>query len=139
MARKTALAIEQDVFNVLEPFFVGKVTGNLYPSDCRPLNSRLEDAVITVSSASAKQIQEGRVRLNIYVPDIDNNSGRLVPDKERLEEIAAYDEDIVKLLNEADTDYLWDLFQATASIADPDIKQHFININLEFKYVTFNS
>lgn len=124
---------------MLEPLFAGRITGSIYPSDCRPLNSQLEDAIITVSSASAEQIQEGRARLNIYVPDIDNNSGRLVPDKERLEELAALDEEVVAYLNDADTDYDFDLFQATASIAAPDIKQHFVNINLEFKYVTFNS
>lgn len=123
----------------MEPLFAGRITGSLYPSDCRPLNSQLEDAVITVSSASAEQIQEGRVRLNIYVPDIDNNSGRLVPDKERLEELASLDEEVLAVLNDADTDYDFDLFQATASIADPNIKQHFVNINLEFKYITFNS
>lgn len=139
MARKTTLTIEQEIFNVLEPLFAGKISGSLYPSDCRPLDSGLEDAVIMVSSASAEQIQEGRARLNIYVPDIDNNSGRLVPDKSRLEELAMLDEEIVEALNAADTDYYFDLFQATASIADPNIKQHFVNINLEFKYITFNS
>lgn len=139
MARKNTITIEQEILTVLEPLFAGRITGSIYPSDCRPLNSQLEDAIITVSSASAEQIQEGRARLNIYVPDIDNNSGRLVPDKERLEELAALDEEVVAYLNDADTDYDFDLFQATASIAAPDIKQHFVNINLEFKYVTFNS
>lgn len=139
MARKNTITIEQEILTALEPLFAGRISGSLYPSDCRPLNSQLEDVVITVSSASAEQIQEGRARVNIYVPDIDNNSGRLVPDKERLEELAALDEKVLAVLNDADTDYDFDLFQATASIADPNIKQHFVNINLEFKYVTFNS
>ena len=139
MARKNTITIEQEILAALEPLFAGRISGNIYPSDCRPLDSKLEDAIITVSSASAEQIQEGRARLNIYVPDINNNSGRLVPDKERLEELALLDEEVVAVLNEANTDYFFDLFQATASIADPDIKQHFVNINLEFKYITFNS
>ena len=139
MARKNTRTIEQEILAALEPLFAGRISGNIYPSDCRPLDSKLEDAIITVSSASAEQIQEGRARLNIYVPDINNNSGRLVPDKERLEELALLDEEVVAVLNEANTDYYFDLFQATASIADPDIKQHFVNINLEFKYITFNS
>ena len=139
MARKNTITIEQEILAALEPLFAGRISGNIYPSDCRPLDSKLEDAIITVSSASAEQIQEGRARLNKYVPDINNNSGRLVPDKERLEELALLDEEVVAVLNEANTDYFFDLFQATASIADPDIKQHFVNINLEFKYITFNS
>ena len=81
----------------------------------------------------------GRISGSLYLPDIDNNSGRLVPDKERLEELAALDEEVLAVLNEADTDFDFELFQATAAIADPNIKQHFVNINLEFKYITFNS
>lgn len=137
MARKNTITIEQEMVAALGPFLSDIVSGSVYPSDCRPLNSKLEDAIIAVSSASAEQIQEGRARLNIYVPDIDNNSGRLVPDKERLEELAALDEEVVAVLNASNSDYEFDLFQATAAIADPDIKQHFVNINLEFKYITF--
>lgn len=139
MSRKNTITIEQEILTALEHLFAGRISGSLYPSDCRPLNSQLEDIVITVSSASAEQIQEGRARVNIYVPDIDNNSGRLVPDKERLEELAALDEEVLAVLNESDTDFDFELFQATAAIADPNIKQHFVNINLEFKYITFNS
>lgn len=137
MARKNTITIEHDIWTALAPMFEGKISGSLYPSDCRPLDSRLEDAVIAVSTTSAEQIQEGRARLNIYVSDIDNNSGRLVPDTLRLEELAALDEDVVATLNAADSDYEFDLFQATAVIADPEIKQHFVNINLEFRLITF--
>lgn len=137
MAIKNTITIEQDIYAALEQFFAGKISGSLYPSDCRPLNSQLEDAVITVSNASAEQIQAGRARLNIYVSDIDNGSGRYVPDLGRLEELALLDEEIVAILNEANTDYRFGLFQATAKIADPGIKQHFVNVNLEFNCITF--
>ena len=137
MARKNTITIEKEIYAVLAPLLSGRITGNLYPPDCRPLDSNLEDAVITVSNASAEQIQEGRARLNIYVPDIDNGSGRLVPNKGRIEELALLDEEVVAALNDADTDYSFDLFQATESIADPNIKQHFVNINLEFNCITF--
>lgn len=139
MARKSTIAIEQDIFNLLESFFFGKISGSFYPSDCRPSNSKLEDAILTVSKVSAEQIQNGRARINIYVPDIDNNSGRFVPDKERLQELASLDEEIVTILNEADTDYDFDLFQGTEIIADENINQHFVNINLGLKRITFNS
>lgn len=137
MARVSTIRIEQHIYDALAPFFVGKLSGTLYQSDCRPLDSKLEDAVITVSNASADQVQEGRARLNIFIPDIDNNSGRLVPNKTRLDEIASLDEEIVSLLNEANTDYSFDLFQATATIAEPNTNEHFVNINLSFKRITF--
>lgn len=139
MARKTTSQIEQAIYDALEQYFVGRISGMLYPSDCRPLDSNLEDAVISVGSTSSEQIQTGRAKLNIYVPDIDNNSGRLVPDKERLNELSILTEDILKILNEADTDYLFGLSQATGIIAVPDINQHFVNINLEFDCITFNN
>lgn len=139
MTRKSTIAIEQDIFIILESFFEGKISGKFYPSDCRPANSKLEDAVLTVSKVSSEQIQDGRARINIYVSDIDNNSGCLVPDKERLQELASLDEKIVEILNAADTDYDFDLFQGTDIIADSNINQHFVNINLELKRITFNS
>lgn len=139
MARKTAIEIEGVIYDALEPYFNGKVSGMLYKSDCRPLDSNLEDAVVAVGNTNAEQIQNGRARVNIYVPDIDNGTGRCVPDKERLTELSKLTEEILNVLNSADTDYLFLLAQATGIIAAPEIKQHFVNITLEFDCITFNN
>lgn len=138
MARKATSRIEQEMFDALETFFVGKISGSFYPSDCRPADSKVEDAVLTVSQATAEQIQEGRARINIFVPDIDNGTGRPVPNKERLGVLSALDEIIIDTLNNSDTDYCFDLSQATGTINADDIKQHFVNIEIEFKLITFN-
>lgn len=138
MARKATSRIEQEMFDALETFFVGKISGNFYPSDCRPADSKVEDAVLTVSKATADQIQEGRARINVFVPDIDNGTGRPVPYKERLDELSSLDELIIDTLNNSDTDYCFDLSQATETVNAVDIKQHFVNIEIEFKLVTFN-
>ncbi len=138
MARKATSRIEQEMFDALETFFVGKISGNFYPSDCRPADSKVEDAVLTVSKATADQIQEGRARINVFVPDIDNGTGRPVPNKERLDELSSLDELIIDTLNNSDTDYCFDLSQATETVNAVDIKQHFVNIEIEFKLVTFN-
>ncbi len=138
MARKATSKIEQEMFDALETFFVGKISGNFYPSDCRPADSKVEDAVLTVSKATADQIQEGRARINVFVPDIDNGTGRPVPNKERLDELSSLDELIIDTLNNSDTDYCFDLSQATETVNAVDIKQHFVNIEIEFKLVTFN-
>ena len=136
--------IEQFVYDALAPLLSreqgeGVISGDLYPEDCRPLDSKEEDAVIAVGTGFAEQIQSGRARLNIFVPDIDNGTGRKVKDKTRLEAISRLDSEIVRLLNEADTDYRWKLFQSTATFAEPDIEQHFVNVNLQFERVTFNT
>lgn len=141
---KTNEEIEQFIYDALAPLLSKEqdselISGDLYPEDCRPLDSKLEDAVIAVGTGYAEQIQSGRARLNIYVPDIDNGAGRKVKDKTRLETLSRLDSQIVALLNAADTDYRWSLFQNTATIADPAIEQHFVNVNLQFERITFNT
>ena len=136
--------IEQFVYDALAPLLSKEqgervISGDLYPEDCRPLDSQEEDAVIAVGTGFAEQIQSGRVRLNIYVPDIDNGTGRKVKDKNRCEAVSKLDTEIVQLLNDADTDSRWKLFQTTATFAEPEIEQHFVNVNLQFERVTFNT
>lgn len=138
MARKATSRIEQEMYDALEHFFEGKISGAFYPSDCRPADSEVEDAVLTVSNATAEQIQEGVARINIYIPDLDNGSGRPVPNKDRLAELSDLDEQIIDVLNDADTDYEFDLAKGTETINAEAIKQHFVNITIEFKYITFN-
>lgn len=138
MSRKPTSRIEQEMYDALEHFFDGKISGAFYPSDCRPADSVVEDAVLTVSNATAEQVQDGVARVNIYVPDIDNGSGRPVPDKDRLTELSDLGEKIIAVLNAADTDYEFDLAKATETINAEEIKQHFVNITIEFKHITFN-
>lgn len=126
------------MYDALEHFFDGKISGAFYPSDCRPADSVVEDAVLTVSNATAEQVQDGVARVNIYVPDIDNGSGRPVPDKDRLTELSDLGEKIIDALNAADTDYEFDLAKATETIHAEKIKQHFVNITIDFKHITFN-
>ena len=126
------------MYDALEHFFEGKISGKFYPSDCRPADSEVEDAVLTVSNATAEQIQDGIARINIYVPNLDNGSGRPVPDKDRLIALSELDEQIIDVLNEADTDYEFDLAKGTETINAEAIKQHFVNITIEFNHVTFN-
>lgn len=137
---KTNEEIEQFIYDALAPLLAKGVerekdviSGDLYPEDCRPLDSKLEDAIIAVGDGLPHQIQTGHARLNIYVPDIDCGFGRKVKDKDRCQELAALDGQILALLNAADNQYLWELFRTTATIADPAIEQHFINVNLTFK------
>ena len=113
------------------------IQGTFYPSELRPIEAKTEDAVLTCSNATAGQIQEGRARLNIYVPDINNGGASLVPDKARLMELEAIDEQVLQTLNDSCTAYIFDKFQATATIAVPERNEHFVNIGIHFKLATF--
>lgn len=137
MGTKGTAIIEQEMYEALEPLITSHIKGGFYESDCRPANSKMEDAVLTATYSNAAQIQTGRAKLNIYVPDIDNGSGRAVPDKTRLQELSQLDEQILEALNDADTNYLFFLSQATHTMADPEIEQHFVNINIGFRLITF--
>lgn len=139
MARKGLTQIELEMYAALEELMGNTIKGTFYPSEVRPLEATTEDAVLTVSNATADQIQEGRARLNIYVPDINNGGESLVPDKGRLAELEAITDTVVEKLNEADTAYTFDLFQATATIAVPEKSEHFVNIGIHFKLATFSN
>ncbi len=138
MARKGLTQIELEMYAALEELMGNTIKGTFYPSEVRPLEATTEDAVLTVSNATADQIQEGEARLNIYVPDSNNGGESLVPDKERLAELEAIADTVVKKLNEADTAYTFNLFQAAATVAVPGKSEHFVNIVIHFRLATFS-
>lgn len=137
MATKGTAEIEQQMYEALEDLITGTISGGFYESDCRPVNSKQEDAVLTATYASPSQIQVGRAKLNIYVSDIDNGSGGAVPNKTRLQELSRIGDAVIETLNQADTDYLFYLSQATHTMADQGTNQHFVNINIGFKLSPF--
>lgn len=137
MAVKSTPEIEQRMFEVLEPLLKQYIRGGFYPSDCRPACSHEEDAVLTVSFATGAQVQEGRAKLNIFVPDIDCGIGRAAPDKGRIQALAKLDCAVIEALNDADTDYDFYLSDATHSLGEPDMEEHIVNINIGFRTITF--
>ena len=137
MASKGTTTIEMDMYAALEELMGRTIQGTFYPSELRPIEAKTEDAVLTCSNATAGQIQEGRARLNIYVPDINNGGASLVPDKARLMELEAIDEQVLQTLNDSCTAYIFDKLQATATIAVPERNEHFVNIGIHFRLATF--
>jgi len=138
MAVKGTTEIELEMYAALQGLMEETIRGDFYTSGTRPVTATTEDAVLTVSNAGALQIEEGRARLNIYVPGIDNGGEALVPDKGRLRELEAIGAQVVKTLNDADTDYLFELLNAPRSIQVPGKQEWFVNIALQFKFLTFN-
>lgn len=136
---KSSLDFENDLYGLLRDYLPTAIEGcTLYKKGCRPLDSCSTDAVVNVSTADAGQIQAGRVHLNVYVPDIDNDSGTLVPDKARLTVIAGLGDEIVDYLNLCTTnEYLFHLYQAPQEYEEPDIRQHFVDFPIEFERITF--
>lgn len=131
---KSELQIEQDVYDMLKVELKSMITGNVYKHGCRPVDANTEDAVISVSDASSEQIQQGNIQINIYVPDIGD-----APDKTRLTELSEKHEYLCDLMNILATDeYNFDPGRSARVYEEPDIHQHFVNLEIEFERITFN-
>ncbi len=128
----------EDLYHVLKPFFAGKISGLVYFPDSRPLDSSKEDAVIGFSNGDAEQIQTGDLHVNVFVPDIDNGSGTMVPNTGRLHTIAGYGDDIIDDLNTTYVDdYLFKLSKATDFFAETSTQEHFVAFYINFQRKTF--
>lgn len=127
----------QDVFNALDGFFDGVISGSLYPKNCRPFGSKLEDAIISGANPTADQVQYGSIKLNVFIPDIDNGSGRFVPNTARLQAIELLNSTLIETLNASSAEYHFWQGMAPASIQEQDTNQHFINFDIKFKRITF--
>ena len=134
---KTALDIEQDVYDVAKVYFAGIVGGTVYKDGCRPLDSENEDVVVYVSNADAKQIQAGDVYVNVFVPDIPNETGCKVPDKGRMQYLASMDKGFVSELNDTYLDYEYSLGSATQFVRVYNAEQHFVSMKISFRRITF--
>lgn len=135
--RKGKAQIEQDIYDALVAFIEEAIDGTLYTSDTRPRDSKSEDAVIVAGAPSSDQWQVGRVRILVFVPDIDNNSGRPVKDTERIQHVEALSEPIIDTLHEALPEYAFDLFTAPDDGQIPGTEEHFVNIHLQYTRQTF--
>ncbi len=135
--KKGKAQIEQDIFDALGAFFADAIEGDLYMSDTRPRDSEAEDAVIVAGAPSGEQWQKGRVRILVFVQDIDNNSGRPVKDIERIQQIEQMAEPIIDTLHSALPDYAFELFTAPDDGQVPETTEHFVNIHLQFTRQTF--
>lgn len=135
--RKGKMQVEQDVYGALLDYLGGIIAGTLYMSDTRPTDSMEEDAVIVAGAPGPEQWQRGRVRILIFVRDIDNNTGRPVKDIQRIQELEELAEPMIEVLHEALHDYAFDLLTAPDEGEIPQTGEHFVNIHLNYIRKTY--
>lgn len=135
--KKGKAQIEQDIYDALVAFFATAITGTLYMSDTRPRDSKEEDAVIVAGAPSGEQWQKGRVRIMVFVQDIDNNSGRPVKDIERIQQLEQMAEPIIDTLHEALPEYAFELLTAPDDGQIPETTEHFVNIHIQYTRQTY--
>lgn len=130
---KSELQIEQDIYNLLRDELKSMIKGNVYKNGMRPIDAHTEDAVIAVSDASADQIQSGHVQINVYVTNIGD-----MPDKARMTELSEQHENLCELMNALTTDeYTFYPSHAARPYEVPELRQHFVNFEIEFERITF--
>lgn len=133
---KTGKQIQGDIRSMLRTSPIKEaISGDVYRNGLRPRDSRLEDAVVTFTTGTPEEVQEGVVTVNIFVPDIDPyNNGVTVEDTARTEELESLADAWVKSLSAAQSCYKFRLLQTIYTEEEAEIKQHFVVIKLYFRY-----
>lgn len=137
MARKTTIQTEIDVYRLAAPFLEAKIGGEVYTSSTRPRDSRGEDAVVCEPWCSSDQFQRGNIKILVFAQDIDNGAGHPVPDKGRLLEIAAWEDELLSTLNAGTDEYIFSIFDATRTGQYPGATEHFVCFHFQFDTETF--
>ena len=125
-------AIKDDVANIID--------GSVYQDGCRPYNSiGSEDAVLTVSTLSADQVQEGVIALNIFVPNINNATGLYVPNRARLLALSQRMGDIVDALQSKMPEAEIRPYTATQTMANDNGREYIVNQLIRIKLLNNGS
>jgi len=112
------------------------ISGAVYKAGYRPRDSRLEDAIVIFTAGLAAEVETGVVTINIYVPDIaPYDNGVFVEDGARTVELESAAVEWVETLTAEKSNYKFSLNKTIYTEADADIKQHFVVIVLEYKYL----
>lgn len=136
MAR-TESQIVDDVISLLKGTpLAGMLTGEICRESERAKDSRLEDTIVYLASATASQVQSGTVVINIFVDDFDaRGDGVAVKNGQRCKEIEEAAQQWFDTLTAEKSNYLWELAQAISADNEPSIRQHFVVIRMRFKYL----
>ncbi len=126
--------IETIIWDILDvPSLKNLISGGVYKSNDRPLNSDKEDVEVnTIALTQEPYPQEGVSNINIYVPDMEISIGgiqQLKANKTRLKAIS----EKVKELILADRKVCFKIDLENV-VRDPNIGQHFVNIRLSYNY-----
>ena len=126
--------IETIIYDVLNVASLKSIiSGDVYKSDDRPLNSDKEDIEInTIALTQEPYPQQGISNINIYVPDMEvsiDGKQQLKANKARLKAISDKVKELI--LSYRKVCFMIDLENI---VKDSDIKQHFVNIRLSYNY-----
>lgn len=132
----TAHKVQSDIMALLAGSeLCAEVSGKVYRAGYRPRDSRLEDIIVTFVTGTPLQVERGAVTLNIYVPDITPyNDGIYVEDGHRTSLIEEFADRWVQSLTTSRANYKFTLLRTISTDNDEAIHQHFVVVQLEYRY-----
>lgn len=133
---KTGKEIQSDIIALLEDSSLAAgVTGDVYRNGYRPRNSSLEDIVVTFVTGIVGEIQEGVVSVNVFVKDIEMNTGNgvLVENGARTAALEKEAQKWVDTLKAGVSKYKFDLAQSIHTSIDSIAGEHFVAIRLNYR------
>lgn len=136
MSAKTGKQIEGDVYGLLRDSpLAAYVNGGVYRSGTRPRDSLKEDIVVGfVSGNAGEDMDEGRVVVNVYIPDIrPYGDGVYVEDGARAEQIEAAAQEWALGLGAGRSDYLFSLAQTVSTYEEPETHERFVSVRLAYR------
>lgn len=136
---KTGTDFEEHIYRLVNNSPIrGLITGKVYLGGLRPVNSKLEDAVISYQTGLSDQIQTGNVNVNIFVPDIvhvDEGGAKVnIKNFQRCSLIERACQDFIS--SQIANEYRLGL-ATTIQTFEHEAGQHFINMRIRYRYTSF--
>ncbi len=131
---KTSEEIEADIYRLInQSELANAISGKVYRDGLRPNNSNKEDVIVIFQTAIKDGYQQiGAVNINTYVPDRKRGTNTFKKNVKRCRELSRICADFASTLPTGD--YLFKVRKTVQTYSEPKINQHFINLNLEFRY-----
>lgn len=127
--------LETILYNALKAMDL-PINGEVYYSGMRPTQNgndpNKEDIVVRSLTGDNKQVQKGSCLINVYVPDITVASGAVLKDKRRTDTLEQWVATLPKALTRA-TGILFRPSGMITTLKEPDIKEHFVSLKMDFK------
>lgn len=113
------------------------INGGFYIGDDRPDDSQDEDIVVnSIDLTQDYHPQIGTSNVNIYVPDMQVKIKGKQQTKANRTRLKALSEKTMNVLREAKVPGLMFTIENQAILAEPSVKQHFVNIRISWNIQT---
>jgi hypothetical protein len=136
--------IEQRLFDLVQSYntMVLHIAGKVYYRGLRPIQTTLsaykEDAVVAFLTGKNGDIQQGSCLVNVYVPDIQADSGLFYMDKIRCREIASALEYFPQYATLQDNDIYFKQSDMVQTLEEDSLHQHFVSLKMDFHVINEN-